>query len=167
MRDISSDRAWPLFQFTPPCGGGLIRQTWRTRPWLISIHAPVWGRADGSGSSQWYDGKFQFTPPCGGGPAQHPPSPAPEYIFQFTPPCGGGPRLNRPAALWPDISIHAPVWGRAGQNKSRRDCSSNFNSRPRVGAAALMLKWDDDSPVFQFTPPCGGGHTRLSHWSKH
>ena len=34
-----------IFQFTPPCGGGLDEVLAQTMAEVISIHAPVWGRA--------------------------------------------------------------------------------------------------------------------------
>ena len=55
------------FQFTPPCGGGVHGIRVRLNDGIISIHAPVWGRA-----LRWMlhglaIATFQFTPPCGGG----------------------------------------------------------------------------------------------------
>ena len=34
---------------------------------VISIHAPVWGRAQGNAVRVYTVTVFQFTPPCGGG----------------------------------------------------------------------------------------------------
>ena len=142
------------FQFTPPCGGGpalpflpIIEKDFNSRPrvgagarrrgmdiwaYTISIHAPVWGRAEPKVVSA-EDFVFQFTPPCGGGlrlytclnnqAANFNSRPrvgagllsgaliCSIYRFQFTPPCGGG-------------------LCRGWFQRERGD----FNSRPRVGA---------------------------------
>ena len=131
---VSNDFSPIIFQFTPPCGGGLAKgkyQRWlepisiHAPVWgragdyrahgleqFISIHAPVWGRAASSAMFSHSLRTFQFTPPCGGGPMPIPP-PAYMPVFQFTPPCGGGPHWFTSRRCASAISIHAPVWGRA------------------------------------------------------
>ena len=146
-----------IFQFTPPCGGGPLTGATAAQTGLISIHAPVWGRAVGL-PHQFFASSFQFTPPCGGGrifqisfaifthfnsrPRVGAGSAGfSSYVrctlFQFTPPCGGGLPCLRLLATSASISIHAPVWGRAREVGFKLLYFGDFNSRPRVGAGLL------------------------------
>ncbi len=102
------------FQFTPPCGGG--RPRWRrrsTRSHAYFNSRPRVGAGAALIRKAIFPAKFQFTPPCGGGRGD-PGEERGRAQFQFTPPCGGGPRGVQSGAEMVCISIHAPVWGRAG-----------------------------------------------------
>ena len=105
---------------------------------IISIHAPVWGRAVGL-PHQFFASSFQFTPPCGGGLTGDC-AVRLMRLFQFTPPCGGGRESKAVLRGLELISIHAPVWGRAE--------SSTWRSTRCL--------------LFQFTPTCGGGPVQLA-----
>ena len=124
------------FQFTPPCGGGLGGFQLIRPLHSISIHAPVWGRATLFEVVGYIRKYFNSRPRVGAGPRGRLQA-ALFRRFQFTPPCGGGPIGGIYTVLAQMISIHAPVWGRAGS------------------ASKMPL-----GIVFQFTPPCGGGRAQ-------
>ena len=101
-------------------------------PCVISIHAPVWGRAAAHKRSAKRE-IFQFTPPCGGGLARAAVD-AVGHDFNSRPRVGAGREryiIGQGVAV---ISIHAPVWGRAYTPNLENPPVADFNSRPRVGA---------------------------------
>ena len=77
----------------------------------ISIHAPVWGRAFFSSGLSIHSLRISIHAPVWGRAVR-----VSCRCLQFF------------------ISIHAPVWGRAGATEPAGNAGRHFNSRPRVGA---------------------------------
>ena len=124
---------------------------------LISIHAPVWGRAK-----------------CNRELVSN------LLVFQFTPPCGGEPGLAAGTKRDDSISIHAPVWGRAQTawanlqiafifqftppygggrlpTMALTSALTNFNSRPRMGAGWVWMSSPRPKAHFNSRPRVGAG----------
>ena len=111
---------------------------------LISIHAPVWGRAKCNRELVSNLLVFQFTPPCGGEPGL----------------AAGTNGLGKPADSV-HISIHAPVWGRALAYYGTDISPNQFQFTPPYGGGLGMDVESTSQSTFQFTPPCGGGPQKL------
>ena len=98
-----------LFQFTPPRGGDVFTAVYGLSG-DISIHAPAWGRRHGLSNARSIK-EFQFTPPRGGDPNDKSHTGQRTAYFNSRPRVGA--TRDRSAVLErPDISIHAPAWGR-------------------------------------------------------
>ena len=96
--------------------------------------------------------------------------------------CGGGSDTDAANKAYVDISIHAPVWGRALLEENVREIGTLFQFTPPCGGGlqkeksshwwieisihapvwgrGYLLMWFDTDKEFQFTPPCGGGAQR-------
>ena len=101
---------------------------------IISIHAPVWGRAPLHRRHSHIRGYFNSRPRVGAGP-EH-----------------GDDERQQQA-----ISIHAPVWGRALSSALASDIIITFQFTPPCGGGVDRYNTLSNNLQFQFTPPCGGG----------
>ena len=128
---------------------------------MISIHAPVWGRAKksrrgccsithfnsrprvGAGASVTNtlltNENFNSRPRVGAGIATSCPA-RPLGTFQFTPPCGGGPLVCLFGFVHHMYDFNSrPRVGAGPAPYWSRFAGRNFNSRPRVGAGPGAL----------------------------
>ena len=146
---------------------------------IISIHAPVWGRAFPAELVQECDGISIHAPVWGRAEARLTGEGTRSY-FNSRPRVGAG--LVAPVVGGSEaISIHAPVWGRGKRltystssvssfqftppcGGGRPPCQYHrppiyFNSRPRVGGGRVALLRRDKLLNFNSRPRVGGSHS--------
>ena len=146
-----------LFQFTPPCGGGAARRAAARRPQVISIHAPVWGRAVPPLAPCRCTYYFNSRPRVGAGVRGSAQPRKAHKNFNSRPRVGASPNIAPRRMLTIDISIHAPVWGRA-QAAALVYLGVGISIHAPVWGRATRPAGSRPRPgQFQFTPPCGGG----------
>ena len=124
------------FQFTLPCGERHWKNTDRTTPLSISIHAPVWGATTLIIYNNTYI-TISIHAPVWGATSNVLFSKNTTNPISIHAPVWGATPSDYPTVAMNIISIHAPVWGATFQEVDFVDYIVDFNSRSRVGSDLL------------------------------